>query len=366
LSHSEEQTTATSVVDTRYWHALADGRVQCDVCPRGCRMHAGQRGLCFVRGAEAGAVKLFTYGRSSGFCVDPIEKKPLNHFLPGSAVLSFGTAGCNLACKFCQNWDMSKSREMDTLADRASPAELASAAERLGCASIAYTYNDPTVFLEYAIDVANAAHERGVRSVAVTAGYICPEPRAELFRHMDAANIDLKGFSEDFYRKVCGAELAAVLETLEYVHNETQAWLEITTLLIPGLNDSDAELEAMCAWLVEHLGPDVPLHFTAFHPDWKMRDRPPTPFTTLKRARQIGLRHGLRYVYTGNVRDLEGGSTWCHACGAQLIGRDGYDIGHWALTAEGHCSQCGVQCAGVFDAKPGHWGSRRSAVRLSA
>ncbi len=329
-------------------------------------MHEGQRGLCFVRGVEDGRVKLFTYGRSSGFCVDPIEKKPLNHFLPGSAVLSFGTAGCNLACKFCQNWDMSKSREMDTLADRAGPAELAAAAERLGCASIAYTYNDPTVFMEYAIDVAQAARERGVRSVAVTAGYISPAPRVELFEHMDAANIDLKGFTEDFYRKVCGAELGAVLDTLEYVHRETRTWLEVTTLLIPGLNDSDVELESMCAWFADHLGPDVPLHFTAFHPDWKMRDIPATPFATLKRAREIALRHGLRYVYTGNVRDTEGGSTWCHSCGALMIGRDGYDITHWGLTSEGACARCGAACAGVFSAAPGNWGSRRAAVRLSA
>jgi pyruvate formate lyase activating enzyme len=329
-------------------------------------MHEGQRGLCFVRGVEDGRVKLFTYGRSSGFCVDPVEKKPLNHFLPGSAVLSFGTAGCNLACKFCQNWDMSKSREMDTLADCASPTQLAAAAERLGCASIAYTYNDPTVFMEYAIDVAEAARERGVRSVAVTAGYMSSEPRAEFFRHMDAANIDLKGFTSDFYRKVCGAELAAVLDTLEYVHRETRVWLEITTLLIPGLNDSDAELEAMCAWLIEHLGPDVPLHFTAFHPDWKMRDVPPTPLPTLQRARRIALRQGIRYVYTGNVRDPEGGSTWCHACGAQLIERDAYSIGRWNLTPAGECMQCKTACAGVFAAAPGQWGSRRTSVRLSA
>jgi pyruvate formate lyase activating enzyme len=365
LSRSEESAPDT-VVDTRYWHLRPDGRVQCDICPRACRMHEGQRGLCFVRGVEAGRVKLFTYGRSSGFCVDPIEKKPLNHFLPGSSVLSFGTAGCNLACKFCQNWDMSKSREMDTLADRASPTELAAAAKRLGCASIAYTYNDPTVFMEYAIDVAKAAREFGVHSVAVTAGYMCPEPRAEFFQHMDAANIDLKGFTEDFYRKVCGAELGAVLDTLEYVHRETRVWLEVTTLLIPGLNDSDTELEAMCAWFAEHLGPDVPLHFTAFHPDWKMRDRPVTPFAALKRARQIALRHGLRYVYTGNVRDPEGGSTWCHACRAQLIGRDGYDVGHWGLTPQSHCAQCGTACVGVFAAVPGQWGSRRASVRLSA
>jgi len=358
--------TLETVVDTHHWHSLPDGRVQCDVCPRGCRMRDGQRGLCFVRGAEAGRVRLFTYGRSSGFCVDPIEKKPLNHFLPGSAVLSFGTVGCNLACKFCQNWDMSKSREMDTLAESASPAELAVAAARLGCASIAYTYNDPAVFMEYAIDVAEAARERGVRSVAVTAGYMCPQPRAEFFRPLGAANIDPKGFSEDFYRKVCGADLAAVLETLEYVHRETGVWLEVTTLLIPGHNDSEAELEAMCGWLVEHLGPQVPLHFTAFHPDWKMRDVPATPLATLQRARQIAVRHGLRYVYTGNVRDRQGGSTFCHACGAQVIGRDGYDIGHWDLTAQGCCVRCGTRCAGVFASAPGRWGSRRAVVRLCA
>jgi len=363
---AETQQSQQTIVDTQHWHLTADGRIQCDVCPRGCRMHEGQRGLCFVRGVEDGRVKLFTYGRSSGFCADPIEKKPLNHFLPGSAVLSFGTAGCNLACKFCQNWDMSKSREMDTLADRASPAELAAAAERLGCASIAYTYNDPTVFLEYAIDVAQAARERGIRSVAVTAGYISPAPRAELFSHMDATNIDLKGFTEDFYRKVCGAELGAVLDTLEYVHRETRTWLEVTTLLIPGLNDSSAELEQMCCWYRDHLGPDVPLHFTAFHPDWKLRDRPPTPFATLQRARDIAMRHGLRYVYTGNVRDPEGGSTWCHGCGALLIGRDGYDITRWGLSAAGRCQGCGAECAGVFTATPGNWGSRRAAVRLSA
>jgi pyruvate formate lyase activating enzyme len=353
-------------VATRYWHALPDGRVQCDVCPRACRMHAGQRGLCFVRGVEAGAVQLYTYGRSSGFCVDPIEKKPLYHFHPGSAVLSFGTAGCNLACKFCQNWDMSKSREMDTLMDAASPAALAVAAAELGCSSIAYTYNDPTIFMEYALDVAAAAHARGVQSVAVTAGYMCPQPRAEFFAAMDAANIDLKGFSQDFYRKVCGAELDAVLETLEYVHRETRVWLEVTTLLIPGHNDSDAELEAMAAWYAEHLGPEVPWHFSAFHPDWKMRDVPRTPLATLQRARRIARAHGLRYVYTGNVRDLEGGATLCHACQAPLIARDGYTITDWNLTPAGDCPRCGTRCAGHFAAAPGQWGSRRAVVRLSA
>jgi pyruvate formate lyase activating enzyme len=296
--------------------------------------------------------------------VDPIEKKPLNHFLPGSSVLSFGTAGCNLACKFCQNWDMSKSREMDTLADSASPEELALTASRLGCASVAFTYNDPTVFMEYAIDVAQACRTKGVRTVAVTAGYICPEPRAEFFAAMDAANIDLKAFTERFYRNICGAELAPVLNTLEYVKRETQTWLEITTLLIPGENDSDAELDAMTQWIASHLGPDVPLHFSAFHPDWKMNDHPPTPAATLTRARDLAMRNGLRYVYTGNVHDRAGGSTWCHGCGVLLIERDWYELGHWGLTPQGCCANCGTKIPGVFAAQPGTWGAKRMPVRL--
>jgi pyruvate formate lyase activating enzyme len=356
--------TDFSATPTRHWRRLDDGRVQCDVCPRHCRLHEGQRGLCFVRGRDRNGIELYTYGRSSGFCVDPIEKKPLNHFLPGSAVLSFGTAGCNLACKFCQNWDMSKSREMDTLADSASPGELAATASRLGCASVAFTYNDPTVFMEYAIDVAQACHERGVRTVAVTAGYICPEPRTEFFAAMDAANVDLKGFTERFYRNLCGAELAPVLETLEYVKRETRTWLEITTLLIPGENDSDAELDAMTQWIAAHLGPDVPLHFSAFHPDWKMGDYPPTPPATLTRARQIALRNGLHYVYTGNVHDRDGGSTWCHGCGALLIERDWYELGRWGLAPDGRCASCGTTIPGVFESRPGSWGAKRMPVRL--
>jgi len=356
--------THLSAVPTRYWRRLDDGRVQCDVCPRRCRLHEGQRGLCFVRGRDRDGIELYTYGRSSGFCVDPIEKKPLNHFLPGTAVLSFGTAGCNLACKFCQNWDMSKSREMDTLADAASPVELAVTARRLGCASVAFTYNDPTVFMEYAIDVAQACHESGVRTVAVTAGYICPEPRAEFFAAMDAANVDLKAFTERFYRHVCGAELAPVLETLEYLRHETGVWLEITTLLIPGENDSDAELDAMTRWIVERLGPDVPLHFSAFHPDWKMTDRPPTPPATLTRARTLAMRNGLRYVYTGNVHDRAGGSTWCHGCGALLIERDWYELGRWGLGPHGDCLACGARLPGEFGARHGTWGARRMPVRL--
>jgi pyruvate formate lyase activating enzyme len=350
---------------TRFWHRLEDGRVQCDVCPRECRLHEGQRGFCFVRACEGGEVVLTTHGRSSGFCVDPIEKKPLNHFLPGTPVLSFGTAGCNLGCKFCQNWDISKSREIDTLADAASPDALAEAAVRLGCRSIAFTYNDPVIFLEYAADAADACRERGVKAVAVTAGYISPGAREELFAHMDAANVDLKAFTEDFYAKTCAGHLQPVLDTLEYLVHETAVWVEVTTLLIPGLNDSDEEIDAETRWYAEHLGPSVPLHFSAFHPDWKMMDRPPTPPATLTRAREIALRNGLRYVYTGNVHDPAGQSTYCHACGALLVERDWYELGAWNLV-DGRCGSCGEPCAGVFEERPGTWGSRRLPVRMAA
>jgi pyruvate formate lyase activating enzyme len=354
------------VVPTKYWHRLADGRVQCDLCPRACKLQEGQAGLCFVRARQGDAVVLTTYGRSSGFCVDPIEKKPLNHFLPGTPILSFGTAGCNLACRFCQNWDISKSRETDTLADSASPEAIARAARALGCRSVAFTYNDPVVFHEYAIDVADACHELGIRSVAVTAGYVCPEPRAEFYRHMDAANVDLKAFTESFYRDTCAGHLAPVLETLEYLKHETRVWFEITTLLIPGLNDGEAELDALTRWVAERLGPEVPLHFTAFHPDWRMLDRPPTALSALQRARRIGLANGLRYVYTGNVDDTEGATTLCHSCGAPLIVRHRYEIRRWGLTDQGRCSACDAACAGVFAGPPGHWGNRRRAVRLEA
>ncbi|MFN2308619.1 MAG: AmmeMemoRadiSam system radical SAM enzyme [Gammaproteobacteria bacterium] len=354
-----------SVVPTRYWHLLDDGRVQCDLCPRFCKLHEGQRGLCFVRANQHNTIVLTTYGRSSGFCIDPIEKKPLNHFLPGTPVLSFGTAGCNLACKFCQNWDISKSREIDTLADTASPEKIARVAAELGCRSVAYTYNDPVIFHEYAIDVAQACHARGIKSVAVTAGYVTAEPRKEFYRYMDAANVDLKGFTEAFYWKLTGGHLAPVLETLEYLKHETQVWFEITTLLIPGHNDSKQEIEALTKWVVEHLGPDVPLHFTAFHPDWKMLDVPPTPAETLTRAREIALANGVRYAYTGNVHDKGGGSTYCHHCGGLLIGRDWYVLSDWNLTADGRCTACGTPLAGVFEAAPGHWGAQRQPVRLS-
>jgi pyruvate formate lyase activating enzyme len=353
-----------TVVKTKYWHGLEDGRVQCDLCPRLCKLHVGQQGMCFVRENRAGEVVLNTYGRSSGFCIDPIEKKPLNHFLPGTPVLSFGTAGCNLACRFCQNWDISKSREMQTLADDASPKTIARAARAHGARSVAYTYNDPVIFHEYAIDVAQACRLEGVKNVAVSAGYVMPEPRAEFYAHMDAANIDLKAFTEDFYFKLTAGHLEPVLDTLRYIKHETNVWLEITTLLIPGKNDSDRELNEMTEWLVTNLGPDVPIHFSAFHPDWKMMDIAPTPASTLTRARDIAMRNGLHYAYVGNVHDSAADSTWCHKCGEKLIGRDWYVLSDWNLVEGGRCKFCDTPVAGVFEAQPGDWGARRQPVRL--
>ncbi|MCC7075551.1 MAG: AmmeMemoRadiSam system radical SAM enzyme [Acidimicrobiia bacterium] len=352
-------------VATAYWHVLDDGRIQCDLCPRACKMHEGQRGLCFVRARKDDGIVLESYGRSSGYCLDPIEKKPLYHFLPGTSVLSFGTAGCNLACRFCQNWDISKSKELDALADRAMPETIASAARELGAASVAFTYNDPTIFMEYAIDVADACREVGVKTVAVTAGYICPEPRREFFAHIDAANVDLKAFTEDFYRHVCGAALGPVLDTLEYLQHETDVWLELTTLLIPGKNDSDAEIDAMTRWVVANLGRDVPMHFSAFHPDFRMTDVEATRPATLTRAREIAIGNGVRHAYTGNVHDTAGASTYCGSCGTRLVERDWYVLGEHALTHDGACAACGARCPGVFAGPPGTWGAKRLPVRLA-
>ncbi len=349
----------------RYGKVTEDGRIVCEACPRLCTMKEGQRGLCFVRMNEGGRLVLTTYGRSSGFCVDPIEKKPLAHFLPGSAVLSFGTAGCNLTCKFCQNWDISKSREMDTLAAEATPERIAEAAEQAGCRSVAYTYNDPVIFAEYAMDVADACREKGIRSVAVSAGYMGADARRDFYAKMDAANIDLKAFTEAFYRSVTGARLADVLETLKYVKHETKTWLELTTLLIPTMNDSDEELHRLTAWVRESLGPDVPLHFSAFHPDFKMRDLPATPIATLRRARAIAKEEGLLHVYTGNVHDREGDVTRCPKCAVKAIERDWYELVAYRLDDEGRCAACGHRMDGIFDGPPGGFGRRRFRVAMA-
>jgi pyruvate formate lyase activating enzyme len=347
----------------RYWHLLDDGRVQCDLCPRYCKLKDEQRGFCFVRMNEGKKLVLTTYGRSSGFCVDPIEKKPLNHFYPGTSILSFGTAGCNLGCKFCQNWDISKSRMMDRLADYASPEQIAQSAKRMNCPSVAFTYNDPVIFLEYAVDIAKECHKQGIYTAAVTAGYICEEPRTEFFSHMDAANVDLKGFTEEFYRDWCMGQLQPVLDTLVYLKKKTQCWVEITTLLIPTLNDSEDELHKLTEWVFKNLGADTPIHFTAFHPDFQVTNLPPTPVKTLKTAREIAMSKGIRYVYTGNVYDPTGSSTYCPQCKKLIIERDYYNIGEYHIK-DGKCGYCLFPIAGHFADTPGSWAGKRMAVKV--
>jgi len=365
MIRKDESRDAAGDIETRHWHSPGGGLAQCDVCPRGCILGEGQRGFCFVRANRNGKIVLTTYGRSSGFCIDPIEKKPLNHFLPGTPVLSFGTAGCNLGCKFCQNWSMSKSRQMDTLAVEAAPETIVRAARETGCRSVAFTYNDPTIFMEYAIDTAKACHEAGIKTVAVSAGYINPEPRRELYAQMDAANIDFKGFSKSFYRELCLAQMQEIKDTLIYLKHETGVWLEVTTLLIPGDNDSDEELDRMSDWMVEQLGPDVPWHFSAFHPDYKMSDHHRTPPETLLRARAMARQKGMDYVYVGNIRHEAADSTYCPHCGTQLIGRNGYELTRWALDKTGHCPDCNEPIPGVFEENPGCWGARYMPVNMS-
>ncbi|NQV16021.1 AmmeMemoRadiSam system radical SAM enzyme [bacterium] len=344
--------------------SLDDGRLQCTLCPRDCKLSDAQRGLCFVRQRQGNRIALTTYGRSSGFVIDPIEKKPLNHFLPGTPVLSFGTAGCNLSCKFCQNWDISKSREMDTLQSSATPDAIVQAALEHGCRSVAFTYNDPVIFYEYAVDTAIACHKNGLKTVAVTAGYISEQARPRFFEHMDAANVDLKGFSESFYHDLCAGSLSHVLETLLYLVHESQVWIEITTLLIPDENDSPEELEAMTKWIANNLGKHIPLHFTAFHPDYKFTNRSATPHQTLMIARKIALNNGLKHVYLGNVHDIDNAATYCHNCGIVLITRMGYQLGEWHLDEQGACEKCGSPIPGVFEAQAGNWGNRFQRIRF--
>ena len=353
----------------RWWHAAptAAGKprhIQCDLCPRDCQLHEGQRGACFVRQNIDSQMVLTTYGRSSGFCIDPIEKKPLNHFYPGSSILSFGTAGCNLTCKFCQNWDISRSKDMDRLMDTASPESIATAASIHGAQSVAFTYNDPIVFAEYAIDTALACRRLGIRTVSVTAGYSHPAPTREFYSVIDAANVDLKAFTDDFYFKLCGAHLQPVLDTLTHIYHETNCWLEITTLLIPGHNDSADEIKALSQWIARELGADVPLHFSAFHPSWKLDKLPPTPASTLVHARQIAMESGLHYVYTGNIHNLEGGTTFCPRCHTRLIVRDWHEIRYYDLSENGHCPRCNTKIPGHYDRLDKPFGAQRIPVQL--
>ena len=335
--------------ETLFWEKRPNGRVRCFLCPRRCSLAEGQRGFCFVRQNINGRLRLTAYGLPSGFCVDPIEKKPLNHFYPGSRVLSFGTVGCNLGCKFCQNWVISKARTMDVSRQTVGPSDIARLAVRHQCEGVAYTYNDPVIFAEYAVDTAKASHAEGLWNVAVTAGFISPEARPYFFSAMDAANIDLKGFSEEFYRKYTLSSLKPVLDTLKYVYHQTRVWLEITTLIIPGLNDHPLEMDRMTQWIVRELGDDVPLHLTAFHPDFRMRGVPPTPVSTLRSLRRRALENGLKYVYLGNVCDQEGATTYCGRCGEVLIQRQGYRIVVYHLREGNRCPGCGEVCSGVFE-----------------
>ena len=353
-----------SLHPARYWHKIETNKIQCDLCPRACKIKEGQRGFCFVRGNSGNQLVLTTYGRSSGFCIDPIEKKPLNHFYPGSPILSFGTAGCNLGCKFCQNWDISRSKEFDRLCEPASPREIALTAKSHHCKSVAFTYNDPVIFLEYAKDAAEECHQEGIHTVAVTAGYIHGKGRDEFFSFIDAANVDLKAFSQRFYKTLTGGDLQVVLDTLQYIRAETRVWLEITTLLIPGENDSEKEITDLSEWVFTHLGADTPLHFSAFHPDFKMRHLPATPVKTLAKARKIAMRAGLNYVYTGNVYFAEGDTTFCPHCGQAVIQRDWYNLLAYELKPDGTCCFCQKPIAGFFDKKPGTWGSKRQPVRM--
>ena len=332
----------------KYQHILKDNKLQCTICPRNCKLSEGQSGFCQVRKNIGGNVELISYGYNTGLSVDPIEKKPLYHFYPNSKVLSFGTLGCNMGCMFCQNWHISKSKADPTALNQTSPEKIVEIAKDLGCKSVAFTYNDPVIFFEYAIDTAKICRDNGIKTVAVTAGYINPEPRKEFFTYMDAANIDLKAFSERFYKKNCLASLAPILDTIKYVKNETNCWLELTTLLIEGENDSQEELELECEWIVQNLGIDVPLHFSAFHPDYKFMDRPQTKLSTLLNAYEIAKKAGIKYVYTGNVPDAKTSTTYCHACSKPVITRKNYSTGEYNLQS-GHCKFCGVKCEGRFE-----------------
>lgn len=338
----------TSTLKTAlWWEAAEKGKLLCTLCPRYCKIGDGQPGFCFIRKNIGGTLYSLGYGRPTGFAVDPIEKKPLSHFLPGTGVLSFGTAGCNLGCKFCQNWHMSKAQLADLNALDVSPEGVVALAKKHNTPSIAYTYNDPTIFGEYVIDISRLAREEGIRSVMVTAGYIDKQARKEVYQFIDAANVDLKAFSEMFYHKLTFSHLADVLDTLVWLNNETDVWIELTTLLIPGENDSDEELKQMTGWVLDNLGDSVPLHFTAFHPDFKMTDKPPTPHSTLTRARRLALSAGIKFVYVGNVYDNEGQTTYCPNCQTPVIKRDWHTVLSDNLI-NGCCHKCGEKIAGVF------------------
>lgn len=335
------------LVEAKWWEETDSGKILCTLCPRYCKIGEGQPGFCYIRQNHNGKLYTLGYAKPTGFAIDPIEKKPLNHFLPGTTILSFGTAGCNLGCKFCQNWSMSKAKIDDINSLDARPEEVVKLAKKSGTPSIAYTYNDPTIFGEYVIDISKLAREENIKSVMVTAGYIDKDARKDVYKYIDAANVDLKAFTEDFYWKKTSSHLADVLDTLVWLKNETDVWIEITTLLIPDENDSSLEIKAECDWILENLGDNVPLHFTAFHPDFKMKDKDYTPEYTLLQAREIALTSGIKHCYVGNVHNREGQATYCPKCGEILIRRDWHTVISDKLV-NGRCNNCNTNIEGVF------------------
>ncbi|SBW11535.1 Radical SAM domain protein [uncultured Alphaproteobacteria bacterium] len=353
------------MTEARYWTPTSEpGGLRCTLCPHGCALRPGASGRCGARANVGGRLHLLTWGRSSGFCIDPVEKKPFAHVLPGSASLSFGGFGCNLSCACCQNWEISRTRGAHGPVHRA--ADIAAAARREGCRSVAITYNEPLIALEWASEVAAAARAEGLRVLGVSAGYLAEAARPEFFACFDAVNLDLKAFSDDTYRRLCGARLAPVLETLKYGVRASRAWIEITTLVIPGVNDGDAEIAALAEWIAAELSPEVPLHLSAFHPAHRMRDRPPTPAATLVRARDRARAEGLKFVYVGNLAVADGGITRCPGCGRAAIARDGAALAAYGLDDAGRCRECGTAIPGVFDGPPGDWGNRRRPLAIPA
>jgi pyruvate formate lyase activating enzyme len=338
----------TALHSARWWQTLPDGRIHCYLCPRHCHIGEGQHGFCFIRENVGGELVQLGYGRPAALAIDPIEKKPLFHFHPGSAILSLGTAGCNLGCQFCQNFDISKARSVQQSSGHMSPEEIVDLAIAHGAPSIAFTYNEPTIWAEFVIDIARAAHKAGLRTVMVSNGYITREAFFEVYQHIDAVNVDVKGFTENFYSKITLSHLAPVLDVLRWLRRETNVWFELTNLMIPGLNDAPEETNELCDWILGELGDDVPLHFTAFHPDFKMLDRERTPSETIHRARLLAQARGLKYVYEGNVVTKEGGNTVCPTCRSVIIRRSWHQVESCEVQS-GRCPHCNAAIAGRFD-----------------
>jgi len=339
--------TKTAPFAARWWRTLPDGRLHCYLCPRHCHIGKGQSGFCYIRKNIAGTLRSLGYAQPAAVQIDPIEKKPLNHFLPSTRVFSMGTAGCNMGCFFCQNWDISKSKADQVNSFHLMPESVVLSAIEYGCPSLAFTYNEPTIWGEYVIDISKVAHEMGLKTVMVTNGYVTREALFDIYQHIDAANVDLKAFTETFYAKTTLTHLGPVLDTLKILRHETSVWLELTNLLIPSLNDGEDEIKQLCSWILEHLGDDVPLHFTAFHPDFKLRDKPSTPAETLHRSRRIALDMGLQYVYEGNIHS-SGNHTRCPGCREIIVHRNWHEVSGVEIDAQGQCRNCGCRIAGCF------------------